>query len=90
MGGSADERVLVVPADAVATLDGQTVVFVPPTAEQLWPQPVAIVLGRRAGEFFEVRSGLEEGAVRRQRAFTLKSAAQRRALRRPRALRDTP
>ncbi len=74
VGGSADERVLVVPADAVASLDGQTVVFVPADEPNSFkPQPVA--LGRRAGGLFEVRSGLEEGArLAISGAFTLKSA----------------
>jgi cobalt-zinc-cadmium efflux system membrane fusion protein len=74
VGGSADERVLVVPTDAVASLDGQTVVFVPADEPNSFrPQPVA--LGRRAGGFFEVRSGLEEGArLCVSGAFTLKSA----------------
>lgn len=74
VGGTADERVLVVPADAVATLDGQTVVFVPADEPNSFrPQPVS--LGRRAGGFFEVRSGLDEGArVAVSGAFTLKSA----------------
>jgi membrane fusion protein, heavy metal efflux system len=74
VGGSADERPLVVPADAVATLDGQTVVFVPADEPNSFrPQPVA--LGRRAAGFFEVRSGLEEGALLAvSGAFTLKSA----------------
>lgn len=73
VGGSADERVVVVPADAVATLDGQTVVFVPADEPNAFrPQPVA--LGRRAGGFFEVRSGLADGApVAVSGAFTLKS-----------------
>lgn len=74
IGGAADERVLVVPTDAVATLDGQQVVFVPADeANTFKPQPVA--LGRRAGGYLEVRSGLEEGAqVALSGAFTLKSA----------------
>jgi cobalt-zinc-cadmium efflux system membrane fusion protein len=74
VGGGADERVLVVPADAVATLDGQTVVFVPADEPNSFrPQPVA--LGRRAGGFLEVRSGLEEGGrLAVSGAFTLKSA----------------
>ncbi len=74
LGGGADERVLVVPADAVATLDGQTVVFVPADEPNSFrPQPVA--LGRRAGGFFEVKSGLDEGAAFAvSGAFTLKSA----------------
>lgn len=74
LGGEVDERVLVVPADAVATLDGQTVVFVPgDEANSFLPLPV--LLGRRAGGFFEVRSGLKEGAtLATSGAFTLKSA----------------
>jgi len=74
VGGTADERVLVVPADAVATLDGQTVVFVPADEPNAFrPQPIS--LGRRAGNFFEVRSGLDEGTpLAVSGAFTLKSA----------------
>lgn len=74
VGGALDERVVVVPADAVATLDGQTVVFVPAGEPNSFrPQPVA--LGRRAGGSFEVRSGLAEGArIASSGAFTLKSA----------------
>lgn len=74
VGGTADERVIVVPADAVATLDGQTVVFaIGDEPDAFVPRPVA--LGRRAGGLFEVRSGLEEGAkIAVSGAFTLKSA----------------
>ena len=74
VGGGAGERVLVVPADAVATLDGQSVVFVPADEPNSFtPRPIA--LGRRAGGFFEVRSGLEEGGLLAvSGAFTLKSA----------------
>jgi cobalt-zinc-cadmium efflux system membrane fusion protein len=74
VGGAKDERVLVVPAEAVATLDGQSVVFVPADEPNSFkPQPVA--LGRRAGGYFEVRSGLDEGArLAVSGAFTLKSA----------------
>jgi len=74
VGGAADERVVVVPADAVATLDGQTVVFVPADeANAFRPQPVA--LGRRSGGFFEVKSGIDAGAqLATSGAFTLKSA----------------
>lgn len=74
LGGKADERVLVVPADSVATLDGQSVVFV--TADEPGSfTPAPILLGRRAGRFFEVRSGLEEGKkLAVSGAFTLKSA----------------
>lgn len=74
VGGRADERVLVVPVDAVATLEGQTVVFVPADEPDTF-QPQPILLGRRAGGFFEVRSGLLEGArIAVSGAFTLKSA----------------
>jgi cobalt-zinc-cadmium efflux system membrane fusion protein len=64
----------VVPVDAIATLDGQTVVFVPADEPDTFrPQP--IVLGRRAGGFFEVRSGLVEGEpLAISGSFTLKSA----------------
>lgn len=74
LGGAADERVVVVPADSVAQLDGQNVVFVPADEPNTFrPQPVA--LGRHAGGFFEVRSGLSEGAsFASSGAFTLKSA----------------
>jgi cobalt-zinc-cadmium efflux system membrane fusion protein len=74
VGGAADERPLVVPAEAVATLDGQTVVFVPADeANTFKPRPIS--LGRRSGGFFEIRSGLAEGAkLAVSGAFTLKSA----------------
>ncbi|MEB2312057.1 MAG: efflux RND transporter periplasmic adaptor subunit [Sorangiineae bacterium] len=74
VGGPADERPLVVPVGAVATLGGQTVVFVPAGGDgKFRPQPVR--LGRRAGGFFEVRSGLDAGeALAVSAAFTLKSA----------------
>jgi cobalt-zinc-cadmium efflux system membrane fusion protein len=74
VGGGKDERVLVVPAEAVAMLDGQPVVFVPADEPHSFkPQPIA--LGRRAGGYFEVRSGLEEGkSIVVRGAFTLKSA----------------
>ena len=76
VGGSVDERVLVVPADAVATLNGQTVVFVPADeANAFKPQPVS--LGRRAGAFIEVHAGLEESArIVVSGAFVLKSTVQ--------------
>jgi membrane fusion protein, heavy metal efflux system len=80
LGGRADERVLVVPVDAVATLEGQTVVFVPADEpDRFRPQPVA--LGRRSGGFFELRSGLEPGSrLALSGAFTLKSALQSESL----------
>jgi len=74
VGGASDERALAVPAEAVATLDGQSVVFVPgdePNSFRLQP----VVLGRRAGGYFEVQRGLTEGApIAGSGAFTLKSA----------------
>lgn len=74
VGGATDERVLAVPAEAIGTVDGQSVVFVPADAPDTFRmQPVA--LGRRAGGFFEVRAGLQEGAeLATSGAFTLKSA----------------
>lgn len=76
VGGGPEERVLVVPADAVATMNGQTVVFVPADEPNSF-RPQVIELGRRAGGLFEVRSGLAEGdALAVSGAFTLKSAAQ--------------
>lgn len=74
VGGARDERVLVVPIDAVASLDGQNVVFVPGDEPNSF-KPVPITLGRRAGGWFEVRAGLEEGAtIASSGSFTLKSA----------------
>lgn len=76
VGGAVDERVLVVPMDALATVRGQQVVFVPGTAPNTFrAQPVAV--GRRAAGYFEIRSGLTEGArIVMSGAFTLKSALQ--------------
>jgi cobalt-zinc-cadmium efflux system membrane fusion protein len=74
LGGSADERVFVVPVDAVATVDGQSVVFVP-SGEPNSFKPHAVALGRRAGGYFEVRSGLTDQArVVVSGVFILKSA----------------
>ena len=65
---------LVVPTEAIATLDGQTVVFVLADEPNSF-KPQSVALGRRAGGFFEVRAGLEEGALLAvSGAFTLKSA----------------
>jgi cobalt-zinc-cadmium efflux system membrane fusion protein len=80
VGGSADERVVVVPADAVTTLDGQSVVFVP-TGQANQFRPEVLELGRRAGAWLEVRSGLTEGSeLAVSGAFTLKSALSSREL----------
>lgn len=72
-GGAPEERPVTVPVDAVATLDGRTVVFVPGhEANTFRPHPVQ--LGRRSGSFLEVLVGLDEGAaVVVSGAFTLKS-----------------
>lgn len=73
IGGARDERVLVVPIDAVATIDGQQVVFVPGDEPGSF-RAQAVQLGRRAGGLYEVREGLSEGAVvALSGAFTLKS-----------------
>jgi membrane fusion protein, heavy metal efflux system len=74
VGGALDERVLVVPADAVATLDGQTVVFVA-RGEGNTFEAQAVELGRRSGGFVEVRAGLEAGTrIAESGAFMLKSS----------------
>lgn len=74
VGSGADNRVLAVPADAIATLDGQTVVFAVADEPGSF-KAVPIALGRRAGAHFEVRNGLTEGAqIAISGAFTLKSA----------------
>ncbi len=76
VGGAPDERVLVVPIDAVATVEGQATVFVPASGPGTF-RPQAIELGRRAGGFYELRGGLVEGAALAvSGAFTLKSALQ--------------
>lgn len=73
LGGARDERVLVVPIDAVATIDGQQVVFVPADEPGTFRAQV-IRLGRRAGGLYEVRDGLSDGAtLAMSGAFTLKS-----------------
>ena len=74
IGGTRDDRVLVVPTEAVATLDGQQVVFVPADEPNAF-RPKPVLLGRRAGAFYEVLAGLVEGqAVVVSGSFTLKSA----------------
>lgn len=74
--GADDGRVLVVPIDAVAIVEGQSVVFVPAGGDGAF-QPRPVELGRRAGGFYELRAGLAEGApLAVSGAFTLKSALQ--------------
>lgn len=65
---------LVVPADAVASVDGQSVVFVPADEPNTY-KPAPVKLGRRAGGFYAVEEGIREGdKVVLSGAFTLKSA----------------
>ena len=73
LGGPGDQRVPVVPVDAVTTLDGQSVVFVPgPKPNTFRAQPVAI--GRRVGPVVEVTAGLPAGQrLAVSGTFTLKS-----------------
>ena len=68
------QRSLAVPTSAVVTINGTATVFVPGDAEgEFRPTPVHI--GRRAGPYYELLSGLEEGdSVVVAGAFTLKSA----------------
>ncbi|MCC6644635.1 MAG: efflux RND transporter periplasmic adaptor subunit [Polyangiaceae bacterium] len=74
VAAGADDRPVTVPTDAVAELDGQSVVFTPGAAPGSF-RPHAVALGRRSGGYVEVRSGLEPGApVATSGAFTLKSA----------------
>lgn len=75
LGAGRDARVVAVPTDAVATLQGQQVVFVPVENEPNTFAPLVVELGRRAGGYIEIRSGLAEGAaVVTSGGFTLKSA----------------
>lgn len=69
-----EDRVLAVPTSAVVTLKGAPTVFVPGDEEGVFePRPVQI--GRRAGRFYELLSGIEEGArIVVAGAFTLKGA----------------
>lgn len=73
LGGADDQRSLTVPLEAVATVDGQTVVFTPADEPNSF-KPVVVALGRRAGGFYEVSEGLKEGAaIAVTGAFVLKS-----------------
>ncbi|MFO0646446.1 MAG: efflux RND transporter periplasmic adaptor subunit [Polyangiales bacterium] len=72
-GGAPGERPVTVPVDAVATLDGRTVVFVPGEADSTF-HPADVQLGRRSGGYFEVVAGIGEGAaIVTSGAFTMKS-----------------
>lgn len=73
-GGGKDERVIAVPAAAIASIDGQSTVFVPGDEDNSF-RPMSVLLGRRAGAYFEVKSGLEADAkIVTRGAFILKSA----------------
>jgi len=80
LGSRPDERVLAVPLEAIANLDGQPIVFVFEKGANLFkPQPVT--LGKRAGNFVEVRSGLQEGIpIALGGTFTLKSILKHKEL----------
>ena len=69
-----ERRSLALPTNAVVTIDGASTVFVPGDAEGEF-RPVPVRIGRRAGSFYELLEGLDEGAeVVIAGAFTLKSA----------------
>ncbi len=77
-GGASAPR-LAVPAEAVAEVDGASVVFVETEERSFEIQPV--VLGDSAGEWVEVRSGLTGGErIAVSGVFTLKSEAQKGGL----------
>lgn len=72
-GGAPDERPVTVPVDAVATLDGRAVVFVPGAGDGTF-HPIDVQLGLRSGGYLEVVAGISEGAaIVTSGAFTLKS-----------------
>jgi membrane fusion protein, heavy metal efflux system len=69
-----DDRPIVVPMDAISIIDGQDVVFVPERGAGVF-RAQSVELGRRAGSWVAVRSGLAEGAaIVVEGSFTLKSA----------------
>lgn len=69
-----DERPIAVPVEAVVTIEGQPMVFVPGDEEGTF-RPLLVRLGRRAGAYYAIEGGLEEGApIVVAGAFTLKSA----------------
>ena len=70
---SAAARVLAVPREALTSLDGHDVVFVPGAAPGSY-RAVGVDLGRRSGAFIEVRAGLSaDQPVVVSGVFTLKS-----------------
>jgi cobalt-zinc-cadmium efflux system membrane fusion protein len=79
-GDGAEATALVVPASALARVDGEDVVFVPADEERTF-RPVPVRLGRRDGEIVEILEGLEEGApIVTSGAFTLRSELSRSEL----------
>lgn len=69
-----EARPIAVPVEAVVTIEGQPTVFVPGDEEGAFV-PTPVRLGRRAGPYYEIESGIDEGAaVVVEGAFTLKSA----------------
>lgn len=77
---NAEEAVPAIPASAIATLDGQTIVFVPAHEPGRF-RVRAITLGRRAGRHFEIREGLTIGEpFVESGAFTLKSVLRKSEL----------
>jgi cobalt-zinc-cadmium efflux system membrane fusion protein len=70
---------LVVPVEAVAEIDGASVVFVESGQRSFEIRPV--VTGETAGEWIEIRSGLTEGEpIAASGVFTLKSEVQKGGL----------
>lgn len=75
--GEAPPPLAIVPKDAVQTLDGRAVVFVPGDAAGAFVA-TPVTLGRGVGERVEIAAGLEPGApVVTAGAFVLKSEAMR-------------
>jgi len=78
--GDNPQRVLAVPTEAIANLDGQPIVFIFEKTTHLF-KPQVVVLGQRAGNFVEVRSGLQEGTpIALGGTFTLKSILKHKEL----------
>jgi len=71
-----NEKVILIPTTAVQTLENETVVFVPKSADEFAIEEVS--LGRRSGGKVEILSGLHEGeTVVDKGSFYLKSEAQK-------------
>jgi cobalt-zinc-cadmium efflux system membrane fusion protein len=73
----AEPTALVVPAGALARVEGEDVVFAPADEERTF-RPVPVRLGRRDGDVVEVLEGLDEGdTIVTSGAFTLRSELSR-------------